>query len=75
MAGHVLDMLNQGGLTVTIPVNPGPDFPGPTPPVPPIDVPDPIPGEPNPDRVPDDKPAPVPGPDEPSIGDVLNDLS
>ncbi len=58
---------------MTIPVNPGPDFPGPTPPVPPLDQPNPTPDEPDPDRLPDDKPEP--NPDLPSIGDVLRDLS
>lgn len=62
---------------MTLPVNPGPDLPGPTPPVQPIDVPDLPPTEPEPEpdpgRLPDDKPEPTP--DEPSTGDVLRDLS
>lgn len=64
---------------MTLPVTPGPDLPGPTPPVQPIDVPDLPPAEPereprpDPGRLPGDKPEP--NPDDPSIGDILTDLS
>lgn len=62
---------------MTLPVNPGPDLPGPTPPAPPIDVPDLPPTkpeeEPEPGKLPGDKGEP--NPDDPSIADVLRDLS
>lgn len=47
---------------MTLPVNPGPDLPGPTPPVPPVDQPDLPPvepeqePEPNPGGLPDNQP-------------------
>ncbi len=64
---------------MTLPVNPGPDLPGPTPPVQPIDAPDVLPldpereSEPDAGKLPHDKPEHAP--DDPSIGDVLRDLS
>jgi hypothetical protein len=68
---------------MTLPVNSSPDLPGPTPPVQPIEVSDLPPTEPkrekereeesDPGRLPDDKPRR--NLDDPSIGDVLRDLT
>lgn len=62
-------IVEQGELTVSTPVNPGPDDPGPLPPIPPIEQPDPPihepdspVKEPDPDRLPDEEP--LPNPDE-----------
>jgi hypothetical protein len=61
-------IVDQGELSVSTPVNPGPDDPGPLPPIPPFEEPDPPQEpvspvkEPEPDRLPDE--VPLPNPDE-----------